>query len=108
MYNLSLPRQSLGTNGSTLNGPSTFRSPSNSESTTKTYDEIKDCEASEYISLGLNSTPSNSRSSSPSNSLDTDINDWSKSNDNFNGKIQKKHQINHAFYLLASRFYVQN
>ncbi len=63
LYNLSLPHKE--------NGPDT--------SAARTYNELKDCEASEYISLGLNSTPSNSRSSSPSNSLDTDINDWSKS-----------------------------
>lgn len=67
LYNLSLPQKNLAQDTNTL---------ANSEATTKTYDQLKDCEALEYVSLGLNSTPSNSRSSSPSNSIDAEISDW--------------------------------
>ena len=73
-YNLTLPD----------NGQSSMdiaRQNSDSSNTTKTYDELKNYEASEYISLGLNSTASNSRSDSPSNSMDNDI-DWNKTIEN--------------------------
>ena len=73
-YNITLPENSQ---------PSTDTAQANSEAnyTTKTYDELKNCEASEYISLGLNSTASNSRSASPSNSMDAEI-EWNKTIEN--------------------------
>lgn len=73
-YNITLPSK---------NHPSDANIAQNSEAnnTTKTYDELKNCEASEYISLGLNSTASNSRSASPSNSMDADI-EWNKTIEN--------------------------
>lgn len=80
LYNLTFPEKS-----DKSNSDSNYHSLQ--DSTTKTYDELKNCEASEYISLGLNSTASNSRSISPSNSLENEI-EWKKSisenNDNNN------------------------
>lgn len=69
-YNITLPEKSQRTSD-------TVQTNSEANYTTKTYDELKNCEASEYISLGLNSTASNSRSASPSNSMDAEI-EWSK------------------------------
>lgn len=71
LYNLTLPVKDDHSRA--------LSSAYHSDSTTKTYDELKDCEVSEYTSLGLNSTASNSRGSSPSNSLEND--DWNKLND---------------------------
>ena len=73
-YNLSLPNKNSVNNFADSNYPS-----SQEDSTTKTYDELKNCDNSEYISLGLNSTASNSRCSSPSNSMENDL-EWNKTN----------------------------
>lgn len=69
-YNITLPENGQPTGDTAQNN-------SEANFTTKTYDELKNCEASEYISLGLNSTASNSRSASPSNSMDAEI-EWNK------------------------------
>lgn len=68
-YNITLPDNTQTSTDIAKNSEANY--------TTKTYDELKNCEASEYISLGLNSTASNSRSASPSNSMDADI-EWKK------------------------------
>lgn len=83
LYNLTLPDDANNSNNP--NDPqreTNYHSATEMNTTAKTYEELKNCEASEYISLGLNSTASNSRSESPSNSLETDI-EWNNHiNDN--------------------------
>lgn len=83
IYNLTLPEKNL-------NNDENYQE----SSTTKTYDELKNCEASEYISLGLNSTASNSRSESPSNSLENDI-EWNNHNNNdYDDQLKNSQNIN--------------
>lgn len=77
LYNLTLPEKN-DLAAAAADGSGSDGAQGNSDSTTKTYDELKNLEASEYISLGrFNSTASNSRSTSPSNSLENDI-EWNK------------------------------